>query len=251
VDKSLSENSENVAWLKLEGALRENQRLAVAGQFAAAIMHDINNPLEAISNLNFLVQRNLDNAQNVQEYSRLIDVQLALVTQIARQTLSFYRSAGTPQTISISSLADAALRVHQNKIVDKQIRLLKNLSDDANVKAHPGEMLQVMSNLIANAVDALQVNGTLTLRVKKSEQEVHVTIADDGHGIPKEILSKVFDPFFTTKKERGTGLGLAITKAILEKHRGRIKSRSSIRDGRSGTAFRISLPIERDHSAAD
>jgi signal transduction histidine kinase len=247
VDRPLSEND---SWLRLEVALRENQRLAVAGQFAAAIMHEINNPLEAISNLNFLLQRNADIADSVQDYSRLIDEQLALVVQIARQTLSFYRSTETPQEISIASLADAALRVHQNKIARKQIRLLKNLSDDATVKAHPGEMLQVMSNLISNAVDALPENGTLCLRVKKSEREVHVTIADDGHGIPKDIFAKIFDPFFTTKKERGTGLGLAITKAIVEKHRGRIRSRSSIRKGKSGTAFRISLPLDRDNSAA-
>lgn len=231
---------------KLQEALRESQCLAAAGQFAAAILHEINNPLEAISNLNYLVQLEAGNPARVREYSRMLGEQLSHLAEIARRSLNFYRSADTLQEVALSSLAEAALRVHHPKISAKQIHLLKSISEDAVVKAHAGEMLQVMSNLIANAVDALPMNGKLHLRVRKTEQEVHVTIADDGHGIPAPLIGKVFEPFFSTKKERGTGLGLSISKAIVEKHRGRIRSRSSTREGRSGTAFRISLPLNRE-----
>jgi len=229
-------------WDEIEHILRRSQSLAVAGQFAAAIMHEINNPLEAALNLNYLIHQEAGNKDQVRQHSQLLDEQLTILVQIARQTLGFYRSSETKEAIAISTLTEAALRVHQKKISAKQIRLLKKFPRDSVLEVHAGEILQVISNLIANAVDALPKDGTLHLRIRKSEREVHIIVADDGHGIPKSIFDKIFDPFFTTKQEQGTGLGLAISKAIVEKHRGRIKSRSSVRSGRSGTAFRISLP---------
>lgn len=103
-------------------------------------------------------------------------------------------------------------------------------------------MLQVLSNLIVNALDALPASGTLHLRLRKSEGKVHFLIAGNGHGIPAENLQSIFQAFFTTKEERGTGLGLALVKKIVERHDGTIRLRSSIREGRKGTAFKISLP---------
>lgn len=231
-------------WEAIERALRESQCLAVAGQFGAAIMHEINNPLEAISNLNFLCQKDAGNPDKVRDYSRLIEEQMQQVVKIARQTLSFYHSTDTLERVELASVADAALRLHHRKISSKQIQLVKRLSSDATSHVHAGEMLQVFSNLIANALDALPTNGKLCLRVSSTGREVHVVIADDGHGIPRAIHARIFDPFFTTKKESGTGLGLAISKAIVERHRGKITIRSSVRAGKSGTAFRVSLPSD-------
>ncbi len=111
-----------------------------------------------------------------------------------------------------------------------------------NAEVNAGDLLQVISNLVANAVDALPENGTLQVRVKRCTEEVRITVADNGHGIPDPIRARIFDPFFTTKRERGTGLGLAISKAIVEKHHGRIRTRTSTRAPKSGTIFRISLP---------
>jgi signal transduction histidine kinase len=230
-------------WVGMRETLRQSQSLAVAGQFAATIMHEINNPLEAISNLNYLLQDGADKAESVRQYSKQIDEQLAVLTRIARQTLSFYRPAADKSPVTASALAEAALRIHRKNIAAKHIRLNIRLPNDVTMDVHPGEMLQVISNLIANALDALPVDGALFLRGGHSCRSVHILVADGGPGIPASITDKIFDPFFTTKQDKGTGLGLAISKAIVEKHHGHIRSRSSTRPGRSGTAFRISLPL--------
>jgi signal transduction histidine kinase len=229
-------------WNEMNETLQRSQGMAVAGQFAVSIMHEINNPLEAVCNLNYLLGADPQNTERAREYSRLMEEQLKTITMIAQRTLNFYRSMDTVEETAIAAVADAALRVHQKKILMKRIALFKSLASDAMATVHAGELLQVLSNLIANAVDALPENGRLHLRIRRRPEEVHITIADDGHGIPEAVHSRIFDPFFTTKKERGTGLGLAISKAIVEKHKGRIRSRSSVRSGRSGTAFRIILP---------
>jgi signal transduction histidine kinase len=111
-------------------------------------------------------------------------------------------------------------------------------------------MLQVLSNLIGNALDALPAEGALYLRGHRSNRAVHLLVADGGHGIPSTIAKRIFDPFVTTKAGKGTGLGLAISKAIVEKHHGQIRSRSSTRPGRNGTAFRISLPLPQQAVAS-
>ena len=234
---------------ELEQALQEWQALALAGQFAAATMHEINGPLEAISNLNYLVRTNSEDGEQVRNYSSQLDEQLIVLTAISHQTLSFYHSKETVEPVEIAPLAEAALRIHGNKIAAKEIRLLKKLPGDVTVESYPGAMLQVFSNLIGNAVEALPAKGTLQIRARSMDGEAHILFADNGHGIPDAIRPRIFEPFFSTKKAQGTGLGLAITKAIVERHRGKIRSRTSTRSGRSGTAFRISLPL-RTQSAA-
>lgn len=223
-------------------SLRQSQNLAVAGQFAATIMHEINNPLEAVQNLNYLVRQNSGNAAMVDQFSQLIDEQLAVIVRIAKQTLSFYRPVVARERILIASVAEAALRIHQKSIAAKEITIVKRLAGDVSVEAQPGEILQVLSNLIANAVDALPLHGSLHVRIHRSHAGTCIVVADNGPGIPDAVAARIFDPFFTTKREHGTGLGLAISKAIVEKHQGSIKSRSTTRSGRSGTAFRVSFP---------
>jgi signal transduction histidine kinase len=206
-------------------------------------MHEINNPLETICNLSYLLKLEADDPTRVREYSGQIAEQLTTVIRIAHRTLRFYRPPDTKEAIDLATLAEAALRVHQQKLAAKQARLLKDIPADAVVIGHAGELLQVLSNLLSNSIDALSPNGRLAIRVRKSRGEVHLTIADDGHGIPEVIRQRVFEPFFTTKKQHGTGLGLAISKAIVERHKGRIRGRSSVRSGISGTVFRVSLPL--------
>jgi signal transduction histidine kinase len=234
---------------QLEEALHDSQALALAGQFAASTMHEVNGPLEAITNLNYLVQTNSDDGQQVRNYSGLIYEQLLVLSTISRQTLSFYHSKETVEPVLIAPLAEAALRIHRNKIAAKEIRLLKQLPGDVSVESNAGEMLQVFSNLIGNAVEALPVKGTLQIRARCTNGEAHILFADNGSGILAAIRQKIFEPFFSTKRERGTGLGLAITKGIIDRYRGRIRCRTSTRTGRSGTAFRVCLPL-RVQSAA-
>ena len=235
--------------LELEEALRENQALALAGQFAAATMHEINGPLAAISNLNYLIQTNSDAGEQVRNYSSLIDEQLLVLSAISRQTLRFYHSRETVEPLLLAPLAEAALRIHRHQITAKRIRLLKKLPGDLTVESHAGALLQVFSNLIGNAVEALPVEGTLQIRARFTGTEVHILFADNGHGIPASIRRRIFEPFFSTKRERGTGLGLAITKAIIERNEGRIGSRSSTKTSRSGTVFRITLPLRAQSPA--
>jgi signal transduction histidine kinase len=231
-------------WREIEEALVRCHSLAAAGKFAASVMHEINNPLEAISNLTYLIQKNADDPDKVRDYSRVATEHLAAVVQIARRTLSFYRAPGTFEVTDLSLLTAAALRVHEEKIRAKGIKV-HHTPHNHPVKLHAGEILQVISNLIANSVDALPDNGALHVRIRKSAREIHLIVADNGHGIPTTISSKIWEPFYTTKNELGTGLGLAISKAIIERHNGKIRIRSSVRPGRTGTAFRISLPLDR------
>ena len=238
-------------WQEIQDIVRQHQELVVAGQFAATVMHEINGPLEAINNLNYLIQHEADSVSQVRLYSKMLEEQLHTLTQLSRQTLSFYRSPDTRESIAIATLAEAALRVHQKKIAAKRIDLRKRLKADVTAEVHAGDMLQVLSNLVGNAVDALPENGILCVSVRRCAGEAHVTVADNGPGIPAPILPRIFDPFFTTKKERGTGLGLSISKSIIEKHHGRIRSRSSTRPSRNGTAFRVAIPISARAAASN
>ena len=234
---------------QLEEALQESQAQALAGQFAASTMHEVNGPLEAITNLNYLVQTSSDDCAQVRNYASLIDEQLLALTTISRQTLSFYHSKDTVEPILVAQLVEAALRIHRKEIAAKAIRLIKKLPGDMTVESHAGSMLQAFSNLIGNAVEALPAQGTLQIRARCIDGQAHVLFADNGSGIPAAIRSKIFEPFFSTKRERGTGLGLGIAKAIIERYQGRIRSRTSTRAGSSGTAFRISLPVHAQSAA--
>jgi anti-sigma regulatory factor (Ser/Thr protein kinase) len=192
---------------ELEEALKKCHVSAAAGQFAATVRYEINNPLEAIANLTYLIKLDPGNAAKVHEHSDQIDHYLAIAVRIARSTLSFYRAQDTMEAIEVAALAEAALRVQKRKLTAKQAKLVKDIAADAVIMGHAGELLQVLSNLISNSIDALPPNGRLTIRVRKGPREVHLTVADEGHGIPETIRQKIFEPFFTTKKEHGTGFG--------------------------------------------
>ncbi len=236
-------------WDQVEAILRRSQSLSIAGQFAAAVMHEINNPLEAASNLAYLIRAEAENPAKVRAYTGLLEEQLSHVLRIAQQTLSFYRASNGQKPIDLVGVAEAALRVHEHKLGAKELRLIKSFPKVATVKAHPGELLQVVSNLVANALDALETNGVLSIRIRKCATDVHMTIADNGHGIPEAALPRLFEPFFSTKQGYGTGIGLALSKSIIERHRGNIRLRTCVRPGRRGTAFRISLPLHTESSA--
>lgn len=172
----------------------------------------------------------------------LAEEQMATLRHVASQTLGFARPALSPKAIEAIALAEAALRIHQRAIEEKRIHLVKDLPEDVLAEVYTGEMLQVLSNLIVNALDALPTGGTLHMRIRKGVDQLYFVIADNGHGISAENLQQLFQPFFSTKGDQGNGLGLALTKRIVERHRGTIKVRSSVRAGRSGTVIRIAIP---------
>jgi signal transduction histidine kinase len=224
-------------------ALRRSDELATAGRLALEVMHDIRNPLEALRNLNYLTSLRANDPETVRGYARLAEEQIAIVTGIANSTLDFAKTTNRSKPVNLVSLAEAALRIHQRTIEDKKIHLVKDLAGDVTAPVYSGEMLQVISNLLTNALDALPPAGTIYVRIRKRQGEAQLLIADNGHGIPPEHGDEIFRPFFTTKQDRGRGLGLALSQKIVTLHGGTIKMRSSVRPGKSGTLFKISLPV--------
>lgn len=223
-------------------AVRRSEQRATSGQLALELMHEIRNPLEAISNLVYLALAEPDILTNVRRYLILADEQISLLREISQQTLGFAQSSAAPRMADLVPLTEAAIRIHQRSIDEKKIHLIKDLPEGIVAEIHSGEILQVVSNLIVNAVDALPLHGTLYLRLRKRPDEVELIIADNGPGIPKELSEEIFQPFFTTKLDHGNGLGLPLSKRIIDRHHGKIRVRSSVLPGRSGTAFKVSLP---------
>jgi signal transduction histidine kinase len=217
------------------------QERATAGQLALELMHEIKNPLEAVGHLVHLTDEDAAEPEAVRHNMALVREQLAHIQQIAADTLGFARSSPTPKRINLVTLAEAALRIHRRTIESKKIRLVKNLPEELPAEVLTSEMLQVISNLVVNALDALPEDGTLHLRMRRCDGKVHLTIADNGCGIPSEHADTIFEPYFTTKPE-GNGLGLALSKEIVDRHQGSIRMRTSVTQGRSGTAFRICIP---------
>jgi len=222
--------------------LRKAEERAIAGQLALEVMHEIRNPLEALANLVYLTTMEAEEPEKVRAYMDLAEEQIAHANRIASQTLGYVRAAPSPQPTNLVDIAEAALRIHRNTLQKKRIHLVRRFPEQLVGEVHTSQMLQVLSNLISNALDALPAEGLLYLRLRKSLGNVQIVVADNGHGIPKDSYEEIFRPFYTTKGHRGTGLGLAISKSIVEKHGGQLRVRSSVRPGNSGTTFKISLP---------
>jgi signal transduction histidine kinase len=167
------------------------------------------------------------------------DEQIAHASQIAGETLGYVRVTQSPQPTNLVKIVEAAIRIHRASLQKKRIHLIRRFPDQLVGQVHTGEMLQVLSNLISNALDALPVEGSLCLRLTKRHGRVQILVADNGHGIPKNSYGEVFRPFYSTKGQKGTGLGLAISKSIVERHGGALRVRSSVWPDNSGTTFKI------------
>jgi signal transduction histidine kinase len=234
--------------LRAEEALRHSEKLATTGRLAASIAHEINNPLEAISNAIFLARSSPP--EEVARYLQMADQELARVAQITKQTLGFYRESATPDIVSISAILDDILDLYSRKFQAKNISIKKQYRGEYEVWGLEGELRQVFANQIANAIYAMPKNGHLTIRIRRSKNwssktersGTAVSLVDSGSGISHESLSKIFDPFFTTKQDVGNGLGLWITQGIVVRHGGNIRVKSNTRPGTSGTIFITFLP---------
>jgi signal transduction histidine kinase len=230
----------------LADVLQKVEERATAGQLALEMIHEIKNPLEALGHLTYLASQEADDPDKVRTYMRLAEEQMRTLDHVVGQTLGFARSSQAPKPIDLAILAEAALRIHQRIIDTRKIRLVKDLPQGLVAEVYRGEILQVISNLIVNALDALPANGAVCIRLRKRRGEIHIIVSDNGHGIPAEHRDEIFQPFFTTKADRGTGLGLALSRKIIEHHHGRICMQSSVRPGRSGTIFKICLPAKAE-----
>ncbi len=233
-----------------EQTLRASDRLTQAGRLAATIAHEIRNPLDTVSNLLYLLRQKTYPQPETTQYLNLASEELARITQITGQLLTFHREAQSPVQVDMVKVLDSVLTLYSPQIQMAGIRVTKRFETHRAVRGFPGELRQVFANLVSNAIHSMANGGQLLLHVYESSLSsdqtrcgVRVTVLDNGTGIPPEVRRYLFAPFYTTKGEGGTGLGLWVTRGIIEKHEGTIHFVSSVRPGRTGTAFSVFLPF--------
>ena len=242
---------------KAQEVMRKTEKLAAAARLSATVAHEINNPLAAVVNLIFIAKSLPDTSPGVVKHLTLAEQELDRVAHITRQTLAFYRESNAPEQIDVAGLVENVLKLYSNKLAAKNIKVERAFSECPPILGVSGELRQAASNLIANAIDAVEANGSIKVSAHPaagSETDlVEVVVADDGPGIPEENLDRIFEPFFTTKKDVGTGLGLWATRTIVERHGGTITvstgtvSAGAVNagtgaNGARGAKFTIQLP---------
>jgi PAS domain S-box-containing protein len=232
---------------RAEAALIRNEKLASLGRLAASISHEINNPLEATTNLLYLAKDVEGLPSAAKEYLHLADAELKRIAHITRQSLGFYRESSSVSEVSVAEILDATIDLLRSKIANKNARIERRWSTDLKMRGIPGELRQIFSNLLTNSLDAIDAGGRISIRANRNTWDrvpmVRVTFADSGCGIDRGKHSEIFDPFFTTKSDVGNGLGLWVTSQIVEKHRGSIRMRSRTENPYRGTTFSVAFPI--------
>ena len=232
-----------------EEALRTSEKLAVVGRLAASIAHEINNPLEAVTNLLYLVSlsSSLEDSKN---YAQTAMSELARVSEIVIQTLRFHRQQVDPVMVQIPEIVDSALVLYHARLKSAQIVIERDFRECRPILARAGDLRQVILNLVGNAADAMAGGGRLKIRIANTQEHsngsrrgIRLTIADTGSGIQPEIKGKLFEPFVSTKGNQGTGLGLWVSSEIVKKHGGTIQVRSRVMSPENGTVFSVFLPL--------
>ncbi len=239
-EQTLRENQER---------LRKTEKLAAAGQLAASLAHEVNNPLSSVTNALFLLERQSGLNPTSRNLVGMAKTELARLSRIVKQSLSYYRMEEAPKDVDLGATLQQSLEVFSTKFDTAGIQISKTIVDRQYTTGFVDEIRQVIDNLLLNAIEAMPQGGKLKVSLHPSRDwknrdrfGVRMIIADSGSGIPRELLSKVCQPFFTTKPEKGTGLGLWVVQGIIAKHDAMIQIRSSVRQRRSGTVFSIWWP---------
>lgn len=234
---------------KTEEALRTSEKLAVVGRLAASIAHEINNPLQAVTNLLHLVNlsSSLEESKN---YAQTALSELARVSEIVIQTLRFHRQQVKPVMVQVPEIVDSALVLYNARLRSSQIVIERDFRQCSPILARAGDLRQVILNLVGNAADAMASGGRLKIRIANTQEYsngarrgIRLTIADSGSGIHPEIKGRLFEPFVSTKGNQGTGLGLWVSSEIVKKHGGTIQVRSRAMSADNGTVFSVFLPL--------
>lgn len=219
-------------------ALRRSEKLSAAGRLAATIAHEVNNPLEAMTNLLFLAKEGV--TPEAAKYLSMAEDELSRIAHITKQTLAFYRESSSPKEFDVSDTAESIAVFYRRQAERAHVELRTDLESGCKIFGVEGEIKQVLSNLIANSLDALAgERGVIAIRTRASNGRVRLILADSGSGIPQHVLDRIWEPFFTTKATVGTGLGLWVTKEILEKHESKLRVRTSTTGPKHGTTFSI------------
>lgn len=233
---------------QMERLLVQSEKLAATGRMAATIAHEINNPLESLVNLIFLARSNSGPESEAHPYLVTAEAELERLSHIARQTLGFYRDTGSPTAVHLHQLMENVLSVYAAKLMNSGITIERQYRDERTVLLRKGEMLQILSNIVTNAIDAMRGGGTLSILIEEITGDngagIRTGIRDTGMGIRPEHLSQVFEPFFSTKGDVGTGIGLWVTRRLIEARGGEIAVTSSSEPGNSGTTVTMFIPFE-------
>jgi PAS domain S-box-containing protein len=231
-------------------ALMQTEKLAAVGRLAASIAHEINNPLEAVTNLLYLA-RGAEESPARDEFLSAAEAELRRVGVIANQTLRFHKQSTRPRSVTCEDLFESVLSIYQGRMAGDHVRLEKRKRARLPVVCFDGEIRQVLSNLLGNAMDAMGSGGGRILLRSRDGHEwrsgrsgLIMTVADTGSGIAPDALARIFEAFFTTKEVGGTGLGLWVSQEIIARHEGRLRMRTSTQPGRSGTVFMLFLPAD-------
>ena len=229
-----------------EYALRTAEKIAATGKLAHAIAHEINNPLEALTNLLYLA-RTSTSLDSIHQFISHAASEVERIARITKQSLSFQRDTQHPQVLDVGELVEDVVAVYQKTAAARRVRVVCDCRPTLAIRGFPGQLNQIFSNLIRNAAEAAPPGSEVVVRVRstcrRGREGARVMIHDRGHGIPPEVRKQMFDPFFTTKELKGSGLGLWVSRNLVMKHDGTIRFRSSTREGASGTTFEIFLPV--------
>lgn len=235
-----------------EVALRTTEKLATVGRMAATLAHEINNPLESVTNFIYLAKQAEAVPEPVRNFLNAADEELVRISHMTKQTLGLYRESIDPQPVVISDLWRNLLSMFSSKLKSQRIQVNLELKTQAQIVGLAGELRQIFANLLSNSIDAVALDGAIRVRVTDVHSNgnrrisgVRITVADNGSGISEKNRRHIFEPFFTTRESLGTGLGLWVSKEIVENHEGSIRIRSSVVPGRSGTVASVFLPCNR------
>jgi len=241
-------NRDITSQIRAEEALRQTERLAAMGRVAGIIAHEINNPLEAITNAFYLLRNHPSLDEEARYYAQLGETELARVGHITKQTLGFYRESQHPVNVPMAEILDDVLQLQSRQLIMSRITLDKKFFNDGEIRGFPVELRQVFLNLISNAIQAMPHGGNLRIRMgtqrngTEGRKDLYISVCDTGTGIKPEHAKHLFEPFFTTKSAKGTGLGLWISKGIIQKYDGKIHFRSMNFKDKTITSFRVILP---------
>jgi PAS domain S-box-containing protein len=222
--------------------LINSERLAAAGRMANTLAHEINNPLEALTNIVYLLQT-LELPAQAQELAGVASRELERVGHITRSTLSFYRKV-PGRTLDLHTMLDEVMQLFSSRAAQHAIQIQTRYREDIRTAQYDPALRQVFANIIGNAIESMEdIGGRLTVRARRAGHHTVVLLSDTGHGIEKANLRAIFEPFFTTKGERGTGLGLWVTRGIVQEHGGELQLRSRTAGPYRGTLIRVLLPV--------
>jgi PAS domain S-box-containing protein len=240
-----------------EGALMRAEKLAAAGRLAASVAHEVNNPLEGLTNLIYIAVRSDDLAE-IRHLLSQAESELGRIAHITRQSLGFYRETAVALYFQPAAIVREVADFYASRAATHGVAIIIKADTEREVLGSAGEIRQILSNLLANGLDACASGAVIRVEARSAtdtrdpnSKGVRITVADTGQGIAAENLANIFEPFFTTKKDTGTGLGLWVSRELVKKHGGTMHVRSRTSDPLCGTVFSIFLPEQGGSHAED